>query len=91
MFGDGGMAPGVVGAPVGGDALAAVEEFDGVGGSVWRSDGRGRTGFRVVKPRALAAAPPHGTMISPHSDESEASAFSTEGAQGPKRVSTGRM
>ena len=32
VLGDGGMACGVAGAPVGGDALAAVEELDGVSG-----------------------------------------------------------
>ena len=34
----------------------------------------------MVRPRQLAAAPPHGTMVSPHNAESAASALPTRGA-----------
>ena len=45
----------------------------------------------VVRPRQLAAAPPHGTIVSPHNVDSVARALPTRGARNPKRVSIGRM
>ena len=49
-----------------------------------------RTGTCLVSPRAFAAIPPQGTIVSPQSADRDASTLSMEGGRGPNRVSMGR-